>query len=289
MGGVSIVQEFLNIWDDLKKHYGDNYGEVATDSYKLKKAVQADKIDGAWKVKSDIEKASKKRSVMRLNRVSRESYLANNKLVKISTANSEKRNEAGEEESKQRVLVLKMLLPGLTNKAASGDHLKDTDEVVEKVVGTDMSGDCLSFKDLVDVLDSGVPATNPPTDANRQVGRLCKARARPSPTLRTKKRRKKRSKLLPAIAQPVLASIAEDSAILSVQGSSSLGLGTLFREAFREYNTQSGTIGDGLDEALLKVDSHDEAVLNDENHNETESMDDCHNDKKALQKFDDLC
>ena len=98
MGGVSIVQEFLNIWDDLKKHYGDNYGEVV-DSYKLKKAVQADKIDGAWKVKSDIEKASKKRSVMRLNRVSRESYLANNKLVKISTANSEKRNKAGEEES----------------------------------------------------------------------------------------------------------------------------------------------------------------------------------------------
>ena len=74
-----------------------------------------------------------------------------------------------------------------------------------------------------------------------------------------------------------------------MQGSSSLGLGTLFREAFREYNTQSVTIGDGLDEALLKVDSHDEAVLNDENHNETESMDDCHNDKKALQKFDDLC
>ena len=77
----------LNIWDDLRKHCGDKYGEVATDSFKLKKAVLADNV-GAWKekkvIKSDIGKASKRRPVLRWNRVSRESDLANIKLVKIS-------------------------------------------------------------------------------------------------------------------------------------------------------------------------------------------------------------
>ena len=34
-GGVSIVQEFLNIWDDLRKHFGDNYSKMSADSYKL--------------------------------------------------------------------------------------------------------------------------------------------------------------------------------------------------------------------------------------------------------------
>ena len=63
LGGVSIVQEFLNIWDDLKKHYGDNYGEVATDTNKLK-AVHADKNEKSSKekkvVKPDIERLVRK-------------------------------------------------------------------------------------------------------------------------------------------------------------------------------------------------------------------------------------
>ena len=43
LGGVSIVQEFLNIWDDLRKHYVDNYSKL--------EAVQDDKNDGARKEK----------------------------------------------------------------------------------------------------------------------------------------------------------------------------------------------------------------------------------------------
>merc|ERR1719318_1570766 len=110
-------------------------------------------------------------------------------------------NKAGEDKSGIKSVGLEqktMLLPDLTNSVAKGDYLEENDEVVEKVGCTDkMSGDCLSYKDLVDVLDTGgVPITNLPSNASRQVERLGKARARPSPTLRTKRRRKKKSKPL---------------------------------------------------------------------------------------------
>ena len=64
LGGVSIVQEFLNIWNDLRKPYGDNYSKMSADSYKLE-AVHADKNDGATKEKKDVRpymgNASKRR------------------------------------------------------------------------------------------------------------------------------------------------------------------------------------------------------------------------------------
>ena len=78
----------------------------------------------------------------------------------------------------------------------------------------------------------------------------------------------------------------DQNTLLLPDFSSWLGLGTLLREAFKEYKTQNGAIGDNLSEAVLKVDSQNEAALKDKNHNEPEVMDDCHNDKD-IQKSDD--
>ena len=66
IGGVSIVLEFLNIWDDLSKHYGDCKKDAA-DAGQVK-TVPVDRNLSGGKSKSERRKTVKKWSAARVDR-----------------------------------------------------------------------------------------------------------------------------------------------------------------------------------------------------------------------------